>query len=60
MQLLEQIIISKADNQTVYLQYEGDNIYSIIKEITDKPTEVTTLTREEIFDISQSIFTNLG
>jgi hypothetical protein len=61
MQIQEQIQISPG----VILHYEGDNVYSIIKQklassLGDLEESVITLTREELFDISLKVFPNLG
>lgn len=58
MQINQQELISKIDDHKTILQYEGDNIYSIIQEVNGDET-IMTLTREELFDISLKVFPNL-
>lgn len=58
MQINEQEFISTVNDHKLILQYEGDNIYSIISEVNGEEI-VLTLTREELFDISLKVFPNL-
>lgn len=58
IQINEQLLISQHDDHKTILQYEGDNIFSIIQEVNGDEN-VMTLTREELFDIATKAFPNL-